>query len=375
MNKKKLKDKLIKFETRIADLYEKKKIKGPIHLSGNNENQLIKIFKKINKQDWVFVGWRNHYHALLKGCDQKKIEMQIINGKSMTLNSYKDKFFSSSIVGGVLPIALGVSLSLKRKKSKSKVWVFIGDMTYETGVFYECYKYSRNMKLPLKIVVEDNNLSTNTPTKKHGKETKETPRVITLFLQKKISSPWYWKMDFILMTYLNQIQKSMNYLSKKKNVIFLGQSVIYPGSSIFVSLKDVPIEKKIEMPVMEEVQMGISIGLALDGYIPVSCYPRFDFLVLAFNQLINHADKIDYLTNNSFKSKIIVRTLVGSTKPLNAGLQHTQDHTQALKKMMNYSEVIKINKKERNIKNYKKAISKKSNKKIFVFIEDGNQYI
>lgn len=182
-------------------------------------------------------------------------------------------------------------------------------------------------------------------------------------------------MDFILMTYLNQIQKSMNYLSKKKNVIFLGQSVIYPGSSIFVSLKDVPIEKKIEMPVMEEVQMGISIGLALDGYIPISCYPRFDFLVLAFNQLINHADKIDYLTSNSFKSKIIVRTLVGSTKPLNAGLQHTQDHTQALKKMMNYSEVIKLNKKESIFTNYKKAISKKSKKKIFVFIEDGNQYI
>ena len=178
--------------------------------------------------------------------------------------------------------------------------------------------------------------------------------------------------------YFNDISKSNSkkyeLFIKKKNVIFR-QSVIYPGSSIFVSLKDVPIEKKIEMPVMEEVQMGISIGLALDGYIPVSCYPRFDFLVLAFNQLINHADKIDYLTSNSFKSKIIVRTLVGSTKPLNAGLQHTQDHTQALKKMMNYSEVIKLNKKESIFKNYKKAISKKSKKKIFVFIEDGNQYI
>ncbi len=186
MNNKKLKDKLIKFETRIANLYEKKKIKGPIHLSGNNENQLIKIFKKINKQDWVFVGWRNHYHALLKGCNQKKIEMQIINGKSMTLNSYKDKFFSSSIVGGVLPIALGVSLSLKRKKSKNKVWVFIGDMTYETGVFYECYKYSRNMKLPLKIVVEDNNISTNTPTKKAwGKKQKKLPGLLHYSYKRK----------------------------------------------------------------------------------------------------------------------------------------------------------------------------------------------
>ena len=65
---------LINFEERIAGLYENKKIKGPIHLSGNNESQLIKIFKKIKKNDWVFTGWRNHYHALLKGLDLKFVE-------------------------------------------------------------------------------------------------------------------------------------------------------------------------------------------------------------------------------------------------------------------------------------------------------------
>ncbi len=156
---------LISFESEIANLYENKKIKGPIHLSGNNEEQLIKIFKKIKKNDWVFSGWRNHYHALLKGCSEKLVKDQIILGRSMMLNSIKDKFFSSSIVGGVLPIALGVALSIKKKKSKNNVWVFIGDMTYETGVFHECYKYSKNFNLPLKFVVENNNLSTNTPTK------------------------------------------------------------------------------------------------------------------------------------------------------------------------------------------------------------------
>ena len=109
---------LINFENVIANLYENKKIKGPIHLSGNNEEQLIKIFKKIKKNDWVFSGWRNHYHALLKGCSKKHVKNQIILGRSMTLNSIKDKFFSSSIVGGVLPIALGVALSIKKKKIK-----------------------------------------------------------------------------------------------------------------------------------------------------------------------------------------------------------------------------------------------------------------
>lgn len=154
----------------------------------------------------------------------------------------------------------------------------------------------------------------------------------------------------------------------------MGQSVVYPGSSIFISLKEVPKSKKIEIPVMEEVQTGMAVGMALNGYIPVSCYPRFDFLILAANQLVNHLDKIDYLTNDNFSSKIIIRTMVGSTKPLNAGLQHTQDHTLALKKLMNYSEVIKLDKKEEIFKRYSEAINKKNKKKVFIFIEDGNKY-
>jgi pyruvate dehydrogenase E1 component alpha subunit len=177
-NKLKLKKKLIDFEKKIVTLYEKKKIRGPIHLSGNNEDQLINIFKKIKKNDWVFSGWRNHYHAILKNIPLHDIEKQIIKGKSMNLNSMKHNFFTSSIVGGILPVALGVAMALKMKKSKSKVWVFIGDMTYETGIFHECYKYGRNFKLPINFVVEDNNMSTNTPTKKAwGKKQKILPNI------------------------------------------------------------------------------------------------------------------------------------------------------------------------------------------------------
>ncbi len=170
---------LISFEESISKLYEDKKIKGPIHLSGNNEDQLISIFKKIKKNDWVFTGWRNHYHALLKGLDQKFVENKIIEGRSMNISSIKKKFFSSSIVGGVIPIALGVAYAIKKKKLNSKVWVFIGDMTYETGVFHEAYKYSQNFKLPLKFVVEDNDMSTNTKTSKvWGKKTGKLKNII-----------------------------------------------------------------------------------------------------------------------------------------------------------------------------------------------------
>jgi len=157
---------LTNFEDDIKKVYESGKIKAPIHLSGNNEDQLIKIFKKIKKNDWVFSTWRNHYHALLKGIPKEWLKKEIIEGRSMGINNIKYKFYSSAIVGGILPIALGVGKSIQLKKKKNKVWVFIGDMTFETGIFHECYKYSKNFKLPIKFVVEDNNMSTNSPTDK-----------------------------------------------------------------------------------------------------------------------------------------------------------------------------------------------------------------
>ena len=173
--------------------------------------------------------------------------------------------------------------------------------------------------------------------------------------------------------YLNKVCKAMKSISKNKNTIFLGQSVKYSGNSIYASLKDVPLKKKIELPVFEDVQMGMTIGLAMQGFVPITCYPRFDFLILALNQLVNHADKIDHLTNNQFKSKIIIRTLVGAKYPLDAGPQHTQDHKEALKKLLINTKIIKISKNSNVLKEY--LLPFKNNKyKIFLFVEDGSNY-
>ena len=158
------KEQLINFEKKVKKVYEEGKILAPVHLSGNNEDILIEIFKKIDREDWVFSSWRNHYHALLHGIDEHELFNKILDGRSMSINSKDRNFYSSSIVGGIIPIALGAALALKRNKAKKTVWCFIGDMTFETGIFHECYKYSRNFDLPLKFVVEDNDLSTNTPT-------------------------------------------------------------------------------------------------------------------------------------------------------------------------------------------------------------------
>ena len=158
------KKELISFETEIKEQYEAGNIPSPIHLSRGNEEELINIFQYIHPDDWVYSAWRNHYHALLHGFDKDELMADILSGRSMATSSNVNKFYSSAIVGGIIPIALGAAMALKLKKSDRKVWCFIGDMTFETGGFHECHKYGKNFDLPLQFVVEDNNLSVHTPT-------------------------------------------------------------------------------------------------------------------------------------------------------------------------------------------------------------------
>jgi TPP-dependent pyruvate/acetoin dehydrogenase alpha subunit len=157
-------EKLIAFEQQIVDIWEAGKITGPVHLSNGNESQLIEIFKRIRETDWVFSTWRSHYHWVLKGLSADYGTELIKQGKSITLCDTDGKFYSSAIVGGTLPIALGVASALKKDGSDEKVWVFVGDMSFESGIFYEVHKYARNFDLPLYFVVEDNGVSTYTPT-------------------------------------------------------------------------------------------------------------------------------------------------------------------------------------------------------------------
>ncbi len=165
---------LISFENKIANLFNKAKIKAPIHLHSNNEDQLIKIFKQIKKKDWIFCSWRSHYHCLLKGVPQKTLEKEILQGKSISLCFPEYNIYSSAIVGGILPIAVGMALSFKIKKIKKKVYCFIGDMTSETGIAHECIKFSINKKLPIKFIIEDNSKSVCTDTKKTWSQKKLT---------------------------------------------------------------------------------------------------------------------------------------------------------------------------------------------------------
>lgn len=156
---------LISFENEVANIFNKGEIRAPIHLYSNNEEEMIKIFKGVKSQDWVFCSWRSHYQCLLKGVPKKQLMEEIIAGKSISLCFPKYKIYSSAIVGGVLPIAVGAAMSIKRSNADEQVHCFLGDMTAETGIAHECMKYSRNHKLPIRFIIEDNNKSVVSDTR------------------------------------------------------------------------------------------------------------------------------------------------------------------------------------------------------------------
>lgn len=157
---------LINFEEEIASLFNGAKIKSPVHLYYGNEDNIIEVFKKIKKEDWVFCSWRSHYQCLLKGVPRSVVKEEILNGKSISLCFPEYNIYSSAIVGGSIPIALGVAIDLKRSNKNNKVFCFVGEMTSETGIMMECYKYAVNHDLPIHFIIEDNGMSVCTDTRK-----------------------------------------------------------------------------------------------------------------------------------------------------------------------------------------------------------------
>ena len=162
------KEELIEYENDIAATFDAAKIKAPIHLYNDNEEQMIEVFKKhnIGEEDWVLGSWRSHYQCLLKGVPKDELKKAILQGRSISLCFKEYRVLCSGIVTGAVPIAVGVALGIKKSGGSNRVFCFMGDMTSETGVAHECIKYSRNHKLPIHFIIEDNNKSVCTDTRK-----------------------------------------------------------------------------------------------------------------------------------------------------------------------------------------------------------------
>lgn len=156
---------LIQFEKEVAELFNAKQIRAVIHLYSGGEEHMLEVFKGINPEDWVMCSWRSHYQCLLKGVPKDELKAEILAGRSIALCFPEYRIVSSGIVGGIIPIALGVALGIKRSGGTNHVHCFMGDMTSETGIAHECIKYSRNFDLPITFHIEDNGLSVCTDTR------------------------------------------------------------------------------------------------------------------------------------------------------------------------------------------------------------------
>jgi pyruvate/2-oxoglutarate/acetoin dehydrogenase E1 component len=129
--------------------------------------------------------------------------------------------------------------------------------------------------------------------------------------------------------YKDSLTNAMKLLAQKDDTIFIGQQIVYAGNPMSTTLGDVPKEKMIEVPVMEETQMGMSLGLAMMGKTVISFYPRWDFIISATNQLVNHLDKFEIMTGK--KVNIIIRLGKGSDTPLDPGHQHKGNYIEEFK--------------------------------------------
>ena len=155
-------------------------------------------------------------------------------------------------------------------------------------------------------------------------------------------------------SYGAELRRAMTWLGEKPDTIWLGQSCRDPGTAMYATLAEVPMDKRIELPVFENTQLGMSTGMALCGYVPISIYPRFNFLLEATSQLVSHLDKLP-IFGNGYKPKVIIRTAIASRKPLDPQVQHYGSFTDPFRQMLKTVEVIELTGAHQVFDSYRKA--------------------
>lgn len=188
-----------------------------------------------------------------------------------------------------------------------------------------------------------------------------------------MASRWSGEASSILnRSYFELLCDAMEMCSKDPESIFVGQAVEVEGTGMSKSLNTLPIKQRLELPVDEDFQLGISIGMALEGKRVISIFPRWNFLLLAMNQLVNHLDKLVEL-GISIERPLIIRTAIGSEKPLYPGPQHVGDFTEAVAMMCNNIEVVRLDTKNQILREYEKALSRQDSKSTLI-VEWSDRY-
>lgn len=171
------------------------------------------------------------------------------------------------------------------------------------------------------------------------------------------------------MKYKDALKQSMEMLAQDKNIIFIGYNICH-GSEAYGTLKDIPLSQRLEMPVAENLMIGLATGMSLEGYRPVVFFERQDFMLNALDGIVNHLDKIESMSNGQYPNPVIIRATVGAKDPLDPGPQHTQNFTKAFKEMIKF-QIYEPKNAEEILKTYQIA---KDSKKPLMVIEKKELY-
>jgi pyruvate/2-oxoglutarate/acetoin dehydrogenase E1 component len=158
--------------------------------------------------------------------------------------------------------------------------------------------------------------------------------------------------------YNNELKKAMNWLGTQNKVMILGQAVCYAGTGCYDSLTEVPADKKMEFPVAENFQIGFSTGMAINGIIPVSVFPRWNFLLCAADQIVNHLDKMILMSDGICRPKVIIRVAVGSQTPIDPQDQHKGNFSDAFRLMCKTINIVELTEPDMILPEYQKAYSR-----------------
>ncbi len=165
--------------------------------------------------------------------------------------------------------------------------------------------------------------------------------------------------NFKIMKYAEELKKAMSFLAEHPKTVFIGQAVEYEGTGLYDSLAHLPLEKRIELPVAEYLQCGLANGMAIEGgLIPISTFPRWNFILMGTDQIVNHLDKFITMSSGKCRPKVIIRVAVGSERPVDPQCQHKGNFAQAFRSMLQNIEVIELNEPEDIMPAYEKALER-----------------
>jgi deoxyxylulose-5-phosphate synthase len=355
-------DGLIAFEKHIAALYDAGDLPYLVHLAGGNEDQLIGIFKSIRSDDYVISTHRNHYHYLLHGGSPEDLESKIRTGKSMFVFNRSLNFLSFSIVAAGPAIAAGIAWALKQKGSSKKVWCFIGDAGEDEGHFFEAVRYVDGWDLPCTFIIEDNDRSVSATVRERRGKALDFPwpdcvrryhyvptyphagsgtpgwlkfkrEAETIPSPERKSSDLHEVRQDLGIGYMDAVRLSNETLARE-GAIFIGYNVRH--ASAYGALKNIPDDQRLETPVAENLMLGISMGMSLEGFRPVVFFERHEFVLNAMDAIVNTLDVIEAISDGEFCMPVIIKAVAGSIKPFYAGLTHARDFSDAIRNFVHF---------------------------------------